>query len=137
MATKTKQTGFNDVTDLTSVQTIFLFVLHKYPSLTGTEIKEKIEKNIGSDWVPSDGAIYKILKKLLKEGCITETTDLTNLSDDQKRPYKRTYMLTSGGINFVKKQSDRMLRLVGFLYDCCPEYTSSYVITKVCETDKC
>lgn len=126
-----------NVSDFTSIQTIFLFVLHKYPNLTGTDIKEKIEKNIGSDWVPSDGTVYKVLKKLLKEGCITETSDITTLSNDRVRPYRRTYELTSCGVSFVKQQSNRMLQLVGFLYDCCPEYTDDYVITKVCKTDNC
>lgn len=136
-STQDNETKMPDIKDFTSIQTLFLFVLHKYPSLTGTEIVGIIEKEIGKDWVPSPGAIYKILKKLLKDGCIEETTDLTKLSEDQKRPYKRTYMLTSCGMKFVREQTDRMLRLVGFLYDCCPEYTDSYVVTKVCKTDNC
>ena len=69
------------VSDFTSIQTLFLFVLHKHPSMTGSEIVEVIEKEIGKDWVPSPGTTYKILKKLVREGCIEETTDELNLLD--------------------------------------------------------
>lgn len=121
------------ITDLTSIQTIFLFVLHKYPSITGKEIVEVIEREIGSDWTPTTGTIYKILSRLSEAGCIEETTQDTNPSDGRKR----TYQLSSCGTDFVKQQSDRMLRLVGFLYDCCPEYNDTYRIVKICNTDKC
>ena len=122
-----------NITEYTSIQTLFLFVLHKHPSITGSQIVEVIEKEIGKDWVPTAGAIYKILKKLVKDGCIEETTSELNLSDGRKKTYK----LTACGLSFVKKQSDRMLRLVAFLYDCCPEYTDDFKIVKVCKTDCC
>ena len=119
--------------EFTSIQTLFLFVLHKYPSITGSDIVSKIEKEIGNDWIKSSGTTYKILKKLLSAGCIEETTQKTNLTDGRKKTYK----LTACGTSFVQQQADRMLRLVGFLNDCCPEFTSSYTITKVCDSDKC
>ena len=122
-----------NITEYTSIQTLFLFVLHKHPSITGSQIVEVIEKEIGKDWVPTAGAIYKILKKLVKDGCIEETTSELNLPDGRKKTYK----LTTGGVSFVKQQSDRMLRLVAFLYDCCPEYSDDFKIVKVCKTDCC
>ena len=109
-----QETSSINITEYTSIQTLFLFVLHKHPSITGSQIVEVIEKEIGKDWVPSVGAIYKILKKLVKDGCIEETTNELNLSDGRKKTYK----LTEGGISFVKQQSDRMFRLVAFLYYC-------------------
>ena len=121
------------IREYTSIVTLFLFVLHKHPSITGSQIVEVIEKEIGKDWVPTAGAIYKILKKLVKDGCIEETTSELNLPDG----WKKTFKLTTGGVSFVKQQSDRMLRLVAFLYDCCPEYSDDFKIVKVCKTDCC
>ena len=122
-----------NITEYTSIQTIFLFVLHKHPSITGSQIVEVIENVFGKDWVPTAGTIYKILKKLDKDGCIDENTSELNLPDGRKKTYK----LTSCGFSFVKQQSDRMLRLVAFLYDCCPEYSDDFKIVKVCKTDCC
>ena len=133
MSNQIEESSIPSVTEFTSIQTIFLFVLHRHPSITGSEIVNVIEKEIGKDWVPTPGAIYKVLKKLVKEGCIEETTDELNLSDGRKKTYK----LTDCGVDFVRKQSDRMLRLVTFLNDCCPEYTGTFKIVKICKTDDC
>lgn len=133
MVTQLETNDSNSTYDFTSIQTLFLFVLHKYPSITGSEIISKIEREIGNDWIKSSGTTYKILKKLLCAGCIEETTQDTNLSDGRKKTYK----LTTCGTAFVQQQADRMLRLVGFLNDCCPEFTTSYKITRVCDTDCC
>ncbi len=121
-----------NVSEFTSIQTLFLFVLHKHPSMTGSEIVSMIESEIGKDWVPTAGATYKILKRLLKLGCIIETTETGN-TDGRKR----TYELSSCGRAFVKDQTERMLRLVGFFYDCCPEYATDYQIIKVCKPGDC
>ena len=121
-----------NVSEFTSIQTIFLFVLHKHPSITGSEIVSIIETEIGKDWVPTAGATYKILKRLLKLGCINETT-VTENTDGRKR----TYELSSCGKAFVKDQTERMLRLVGFFYDCCPEYATDYQVLKISKPGDC
>lgn len=133
MSKSTNEKPTINVTELTSIQTIFLFVLHRHPNSTGTDIVSIIEKEIGKDWIPTPGATYKILSRLHSAGCIIETTDLNNSTDGRKR----TYELSQCGYDFVKQQSDRMLRLVGFLYDCCPQYSTTYKIIRVTDNDCC
>ena len=119
--------------NITSSQSLFLFVLYSNPSLSGIQIVNKMQKKIGTDWIPTPGARYKILQKLEEKGLIEETTDYDNRKDKRIRTYKTT----SNGVEMVKSQIERMNIMLEFITDCCPDYFQDSRKFNVCKDGEC
>ena len=106
--------------EVSQMEALFLISLYKAKnnkeSMTGSEIAKKIIKDLGKDWAPSSGAIYKTLDKLKNNGFIEDTT--TETMNDDKR--LRSYNLTSKGRQIVPKVASRIQKFVLFVEDCCP-----------------
>ena len=112
--------------EITPTEAIFLLVLKKSNSLSGSEIVESITSNLGSDWIPTPGATYKILRSLEKKEFIEETT--TNEARKDQRI--RTYSLSHAGQEIVPKVSERFRKVVMFMDSCCPGCCDGIVIIR-------
>jgi DNA-binding PadR family transcriptional regulator len=101
--------------EVSQLEALFLISLHNNERMTGSAIAKKISKDLGSDWTPSSGAIYKTLEKLKSNGFIEDTTS-ENMSDKRLR----TYSLTIKGRQIVPRVASRVQKVVGFVEECCP-----------------
>lgn len=122
-----------ETSDITSSQSLFLFILYSNPSISASDIVNKIEKKVGPEWTPTPGARYKILQKLEKEKYIEETTDFENRIDKRRR----TYRATAKGREMVKIQIERMNVMFEFITDCCPDYFQGQRKIIVCKDGEC
>ena len=120
-----------DVYDLTSSQSLFLFVLFSNPDKSASEIVDKLEKRLGNEVVPTPGARYKILKKLEDKGLIEETTEIEQRKDKRKRTYK----ITKEGSKAVKVQIERMEAMFYFITECCSGYFKNQNVVKIILND--
>ncbi|MHA2233136.1 MAG: PadR family transcriptional regulator [Candidatus Hodarchaeales archaeon] len=111
---------------ITPVQSLFLLVLYNSPSLSGSEIVQKLSDDLGDDWTPTPGATYKIIQALQKEELIQETTDTENRKDQRIR----TYSLTDKGKAMVTTVTARVSKIVSFMNTCCPEATENIIVVK-------
>jgi DNA-binding PadR family transcriptional regulator len=84
--------------------------------MTGSSIAKKIIDDLGEEWTPSSGAIYKTLDKLRNNGFIRDTTP-----EDLEDKRVRTYSLTEKGREIVPKVASRVQKIVLFVEDCCPD----------------
>ena len=66
------------------------------------------------------------MQSLESKGYITETTELEK-RDDQRI---RTYALTAKGNDIVPKITSRILKLVSFVDECCPEGAKVIIMKK-------
>lgn len=127
--------------DLTSSQSLFLFILYSNPSISTVEIVKKIEEKIGDDWAPTPGARYKILKKLEIEKFIEETTEFENrkkkIIKEKIDNRKRTYKVTAKGREMVQLQIERMNIMLEFITDCCPDYFQGQRKILICKDGEC
>lgn len=103
--------------EVTPTEALFLMALHSSPSLSGSGIINKLIEDLGDDWTPSPGAVYKMIQSLEKKGFIQETTE----KEDRKDQRIRTYALTSRGREIVPKVTSRVRKIVVFMDECCPE----------------
>ena len=78
--------------EVSQLEALFLISLHSDENMTGSSIAKKIVEDLGEEWTPSSGAIYKTLDKLRNNGFIEDTTPEN--PDDQR---VRTYSLTKKG----------------------------------------
>ncbi len=101
--------------EVSQLEALFLISLHDNKSMTGSAIAKKITIDLGKDWAPSSGAIYKTLDKLKNNGFIEDTT-----SESMNDKRLRTYALTVKGKNIVPKLASRIQKFVLFVEDCCP-----------------
>ena len=101
--------------EVSQLEALFLISLHNNKSMTGSAIAKKITIDLGKDWAPSSGAIYKTLDKLKNNGFIEDTT-----SDSMNDKRLRTYALTIKGKQIVPKLASRIQKFVLFVEDCCP-----------------
>lgn len=111
---------------ITPVQSLFLLVLYNSPSLSGSEIVQKLSDDLGDDWTPTPGATYKIIQALQKDELIQETTEAENRKDQRIR----TYSLTTKGKTMVTTVTARVSKIVSFMNTCCPEATGSIIAVK-------
>ena len=68
---------------------LWITILRLYdsnPTLSGTEIKEKISEMTHVNWDPSPGSIYPVLKQLVEDGLIT----LVDENDKKNKDYQLT-----------------------------------------------
>ncbi|WP_371803706.1 PadR family transcriptional regulator [Candidatus Lokiarchaeum ossiferum] len=112
--------------EITPTEAIFLLVLKKQDSISGSEIVESISSNLGSDWVPTPGATYKIIRSLENKGFIEETTG----SEGRKDQRIRTYSLSSAGKSIVPKVSERFRKVVLFMDSCCPGCCDGIIVIR-------
>ncbi|MFX1250273.1 MAG: PadR family transcriptional regulator [Promethearchaeota archaeon] len=110
--------------EITSMEALFLMVLYNTPSLSGSEIVQKLRTNLGEDWSPSPGATYKTVQSLEEKGLIKETTEEANRDDKRIR----TYSLTLKGKEMVPKVTSRVRKIVIFTNECCPECCEGFSI---------
>ena len=69
------------------------------PTLSGTDIKEKISEMHHLNWDPSPGSIYPVLKELTKDGLIA-------LVDENDKKNKDYYLTDRGSKLLVSLQND-------------------------------
>ncbi|MHA2298751.1 MAG: PadR family transcriptional regulator [Candidatus Hodarchaeales archaeon] len=103
--------------EITPMESLFLMVLHKSVSLSGSEIVQKLKEDLGDEWSPSPGATYKIVQSLEKKGFIQETTE----NEKRKDQRIRTYSLTTKGREIVPIITSRVRKVVIFISSCCPD----------------
>jgi len=101
--------------EVSQLEALFLISLHSDENMTGSSIAKKIIEDLGEEWTPSSGAIYKTLDKLRNNGFIKDTTP-ENLEDKRVR----TYSLTEKGREIVPKVASRVQKIVLFVEECCP-----------------
>ena len=118
--------------EVTPTEALFLLVLQNQSDLSGTEIVSMVKNELGSEWSPTPGATYKIIKNLLDKGYINDTTNMDEKNRDERI---KTYTLTSEGKNIVFKIVNRMQKVVGFLDTCCPDGTGRIVIVNKSESN--
>ncbi|MFW9998449.1 MAG: PadR family transcriptional regulator [Candidatus Odinarchaeota archaeon] len=111
--------------EITPTEALFLMVLHSTSSLSGSEIVQKLNEDLGKEWSPSPGATYKIIQSLEKKGLITETTE-----ENRQDKRIRTYSLTARGRNMVPRVTSRIRKILIFASSCCPECSEGLVIVK-------
>jgi DNA-binding PadR family transcriptional regulator len=102
--------------EVSQLEALFLISLHSDENMTGSAVARKIVEDLGEEWTPSSGAIYKTLDKLRNNGFIKDTTP-KNLDDKRVR----TYSLTKKGREIVPKVASRVQKIVVFVEDCCPD----------------
>lgn len=102
--------------EVSQLEALFLITLHSNDSMTGSAIAKKISGDLGEEWAPSSGAIYKTLDKLRNNGFIEDTTP-----EDLKDKRIRTYTLTKKGRDIVPIVASRVQKIVVFVEDCCPD----------------
>ena len=102
--------------EVSQLEALFLISLHSDENMTGSSIAKKIVEDLGEEWTPSSGAIYKTLDKLRNNGYIEDTTP-ENLDDKRVR----TYSLTAKGKEIVPRVASRVQKIVLFVEDCCPD----------------
>ena len=119
--------------DITSSQSLFLFVLYSNSNISASEIVEKIRSKLGNERVPTPGARYKIIQKLEEKRLIEETTNQENRKDKRKRTYKTT----RAGNEMVKSQIQKMEAMFEFINDCCPGYFKNPKLIPTCEDGNC
>ena len=93
-------------------------------SLSGREIVDKIEIQLGNEWIPTPGAIYKTLSSLQEEGYILETTKDQHLKDQRIR----TYTISDKGKAIIPEISTRFTKVLMFMNDCCPGCCDKVVV---------
>lgn len=101
--------------ELTPLQFLFLVVLNTTEGrLNGAEIVKEIERNLGEDWTPSAGAVYKILQSLEDRGLIS-------LLGREATPDKRMkyYEITPEGLRVLTSYMDEEARYIKFMNRCC------------------
>jgi DNA-binding PadR family transcriptional regulator len=76
----------------------------------GLGVIEDIEKRTGGDVKLGPGTLYGTIRRLLDRGCIRETEDAPDPSDDD--PRRRYYEVTPRGRRMVAEEAARLRRLV-------------------------
>ncbi len=111
--------------EITPMEALFLMVLNRGESISGSEIVQKINEDLGTDWSPTPGATYKIVQSLEKKEFIKETT----ASEHRKDQRIRTYTLTKKGQGMIPTIAFRIRKIVAFTEDCCPGEGMKLVLT--------
>ena len=117
---------------LSPTEVIFLLILKTEQSLSGSEIVQRINDQLGEDWKPTPGATYKILQSLQSKGFIIETTDNSQRKDQRIR----TYTISESGIEIIPSVSSRFNKVLVFMNDCCPGCCDNVVIQKKVKHEK-
>ena len=111
---------------LSPTEIIFLLILKTEQSLSGSEIVQRIDDQLGEDWKPTPGATYKILQSLQSKGFIIETTDNSHRKDQRIR----TYSISESGTEIIPSVSSRFNKVLVFMNDCCPGCCDNVIIQK-------
>lgn len=116
---------------MSPTEIIFLLILKMESSLSGSEIVQRIDNQLGEEWRPTPGATYKILQSLQSKEFIIETTDNSNRKDQRIR----TYSISESGAASIPEVSSRFNKVLVFMNDCCPDSCGGIII-KDCEDDQ-
>jgi len=76
----------------------------------GLGIVDEVEARTGGEVKLGPGTLYTMLKRLLEEGHIRETSRVPDPADDD--PRRRYYRITARGLAALRTEAEQMRRLV-------------------------